>query len=552
MSEASDSTTRTLTMKAALANLSGGPPYRWSSIADGLDGEVWPEVRPSFRVGSDETVFTIGSCFARNIEAHLATLGCRVPMLDFRLPAKEWHGPPTTALNKFSPGAFLQSLTWTQAVHESGGVVSWEHCAPLAIDCGGDQVFDVELASQTTVTRQRFLERRQQIYDVFREAFSADTVMMTPGLVEAWRDLETGLWIQGPASRHVLSKPERFRLEVIGYEQALAEMLAAIDLVRAHNPAAKIVLTVSPVPLTQTFSGRDVRIANAYSKAVLRAVCDVAAASRDRVDYFPSFESVTLSAPEEVWDTDRVHVRQAFIGKIVARFAEIYIDDAAPNARLLASAVTALEDGKPEVAAELAQRVIDAEPDRREAWLVLADGLIAAGGAARAQQVIGLAQERWPNAAALRFRLARALQGQGLKSRAMDEATRASAAEDAELTDLIWAARMLRIRRPDDSERIGRDLISRFPQHSEAYQPLIRLLDETGRREELRETLMVVTGLVKRDAGSLLRLAEILAEDGRAYEARRLVSECLDIAPYSERAQALKARLWGEAAAKVG
>jgi len=261
---------------------------------------------------------------------------------------------------------------------------------------------------------------------------------------------------------------------------------------------------------------------------------------------------VTLSAPAEVWDTDRVHVRQAFIGKIVARFAEIYIDDAAPNARLLASAVTALEDGKPEVAAELAQRVIDAEPDRREAWLVLADGLIAAGGAARAQQVIGLAQERWPNAAALRFRLARALQGQGLKSRAMDEATRASAAEDAELTDLIWAARMLRIRRPDDSERIGRDLISRFPQHSEAYQPLIRLLDETGRREELRETLMVVTGLVKRDAGSLLRLAEILAEDGRAYEARRLVSECLDIAPYSERAQALKARLWGEAAAKVG
>lgn len=534
-------------MKAALGNLAGGPPFRWASIAEGLDGEVWPEITPSFRIGSDETVFTIGSCFARNIETHLATLGCRVPMLDFRLPASEWHGPPTTALNKFSPGAFLQSLTWTEAVQEDGGRVSWEHCAPLAIDCGGGQVFDLELASQTTVSRERFLERRQQIYEVFREAFSADAVMMTPGLVEAWRDLETGIWIQGPASRRVLSRPERFRLEVVGHEQALGDLLAAIDIVRRHNPAAKIVLTVSPVPLTQTFTGRDVRIANGYSKAVLRAACDVAAEARDRVDYFPSFECVTLSAPALVWDSDRVHVRQGFIGKIVRRFAEHYIDDAPPISRLLGSAVTALQDGDAKGAAALAQQVIDAEPDRRDAWLVLADGLIAAGEGARAQQVVASALGRWPDLTALRFRMARALQAQGMKSLAMEEAARAAAAQDAELTDLIWAARMLRVRRPGDSERIGRDLIDRFPRHSEAYQPLIRLLDETGRRDELRAKLVIATGLVKREAGNLLRLAEMLAEDGNQYDARRLVSECLDIAPYSERAHQLKALLSGEA-----
>jgi len=430
--------------------------------------------------------------------------------------------------------------------------VTWEHCAPLAIECGKDQVFDLELASQTTVTRDRFLERRQQIYAVFQEAFSADSVMMTPGLVEAWRDMETGLWIQGPASRHVLSRPDRFRLEVVGYDQALADLLQSIDLVREHNPAAKIVVTVSPVPLTQTFTGRDVRIANGYSKAVLRAACDAAAAARDRVDYFPSFESVTLSAPGLVWDSDRVHVRQAFIGKIVRHFAELYIDDAPPNARALAAATTALEDNEPGSAAELAQQVVDAEPDRREAWLVLIDALIAAGDGVRAQQTIVSALERWPDLAGLRFRLARALQAQGQKTLAMDEAARAAAADDAELGDLIWAARMLRVRRPDESERIARELVSRFPRHSEAYQPLIRLLDESGRREELREMLVTATGLVKREAGNLLRLAEILAEEGSEHEARRLVSESLDIAPFSDRAQQLKARLWGEAPAGAG
>lgn len=548
MPESPSNHSRALPMKAALANLAGEAPHRWADIAGTLDGEVWPEVRPSFRIGSGETVFTIGSCFARNIETHLATLGCRVPMLDFRLPAGEWHGPPTTALNKFSPGAFLQSLAWTRAVADSGGTVTWEHCAPLAIEGRDGQVFDLELASQTTVTRERFLERRQQIYEVFREAFSADAVMMTPGLVEAWRDLETGMWIQGPANKRVLSRPERFRLEVVGYEQALADLLAAIDIVRAHNPASRIVLTVSPVPLTQTFSGRDVRIANAYSKSVLRTACDVAAEARERVDYFPSYESVTLSAPALVWDSDRVHVRQAFIGKIVRRFAELYIDDSSPVSRLLASAVTALQDGDAKAAAGTARQVVEAEPERREAWLVLADGLIAAGDGAGAQQAVVAAQERWPEFAGLRFRLARALQAQGHKSLAMDEAVRASAADDAELLELIWAARMLRVRRPEDSERIGRELVSRFPQHSEAYQPLIRLLDEAGRTDELRAVLVTATGLVKREAGNLLRLAEMLAEEGKAYEARRLVKECLDIAPYSERAQQLKARLWGEAA----
>lgn len=37
--------------------------------------ECWPVIRPSFALSRDEPIFTIGSCFARNIERHLSAKG---------------------------------------------------------------------------------------------------------------------------------------------------------------------------------------------------------------------------------------------------------------------------------------------------------------------------------------------------------------------------------------------------------------------------------------------------------------------------------------------
>ena len=70
----------------------GAPTARWKNVADEFAGDVWPELHPGFRIRPGETIFTIGSCFARNIERHLEAVGCRVPMMEFRLPPEEWSG----------------------------------------------------------------------------------------------------------------------------------------------------------------------------------------------------------------------------------------------------------------------------------------------------------------------------------------------------------------------------------------------------------------------------------------------------------------------------
>jgi hypothetical protein len=62
---------------------------------------------------------------------------------------------------------------------------------------------------------------------------------------------------------------------------------------KAVNGKLRILLTVSPVPLTATNSGRHVLVATTQSKSVLRAVAAQLSDNWRDVDYFPSYEIIT-------------------------------------------------------------------------------------------------------------------------------------------------------------------------------------------------------------------------------------------------------------------
>jgi hypothetical protein len=65
--------------------------------------------------------------------------------------------------------------------------------------------------------------------------------------------------------------------------------------------ALRCIVTVSPVPLTATASGRHVLPASAESKAILRAVAGELAGTHDDIDYFPSYEIITNPAARGVF-----------------------------------------------------------------------------------------------------------------------------------------------------------------------------------------------------------------------------------------------------------
>nr|WP_300983231.1 GSCFA domain-containing protein [Roseicyclus sp.] len=81
-----------------------------------------------------------------------------------------------------------------------------------------------------------------------------------------------------------------FRNQDYGFIEA--RLLQALKLIRGVNPRVRVLLTVSPVPLTATKSDAHVLVATTWSKSVLRAVAGQTAARLGFVDYFPSYEII--------------------------------------------------------------------------------------------------------------------------------------------------------------------------------------------------------------------------------------------------------------------
>jgi hypothetical protein len=64
---------------------------------------------------------------------------------------------------------------------------------------------------------------------------------------------------------------------------------------KACNPGIRIILTVSPVPLTATYGNEHVLVSTTHSKAILRAACSAMISRHPHVYYFPAYEIVTGS-----------------------------------------------------------------------------------------------------------------------------------------------------------------------------------------------------------------------------------------------------------------
>jgi Flp pilus assembly protein TadD len=168
--------------------------------------------------------------------------------------------------------------------------------------------------------------RRAAIINVAKRVVECSTIVMTLGLVEAWYDRETKSYINYAPPRMVTTRyPGRFELHVLDYKTSLDYLRRIVRMLKAKAAADHhILLTVSPVPLLATFTARDVLVANAYSKSLLRVVAEVVAGENDHIDYYPSYESVTLSDRKVTWKDDQHHVRDDVVAINVGRMIHAY------------------------------------------------------------------------------------------------------------------------------------------------------------------------------------------------------------------------------------
>lgn len=298
----------------------------WDSVVQRFNGSIIaPTITPTFFLTEGDKVFTIGSCFARNIEEYLDVLGFKVPTMSFNAPYCESPNRPNGILNKYTPSSIFEELNWAVGVINDPDSFDTSLEKFKFQDANG--VIDLQLGYHY-VTNERFVERRKQLLDLWRDGLSSDCITITLGLTERWIDSETGISISGaPSTRSMLRLKKRFVFSPLSFSESLELIKRSIELIRSISPSTKILITTSPVPLQKTFRNTDVLIANQASKAKLRAVCDEVVELFENVDYFPSYEMVTYASPKIPFGKDLRHVRDNAVGEVISLLSEHYFSD---------------------------------------------------------------------------------------------------------------------------------------------------------------------------------------------------------------------------------
>jgi tetratricopeptide (TPR) repeat protein len=148
---------------------------------------------------------------------------------------------------------------------------------------------------------------------------------------------------------------------------------------------------VSPVPLAATFTTSDVAVANAYSKAVLRAAAEALVVERPHVEFFPSYESVTLTDRSLAFADDQMHVNRAIVNFNVDRMISRYVRASggeATSAEIIEQARKEGRTGHFGAALKRLQGAWAKQPDDAELVLALAQAQLNVGAGPNAEKLL--------------------------------------------------------------------------------------------------------------------------------------------------------------------
>ncbi|KKC26967.1 GSCFA domain-containing protein [Sphingomonas sp. SRS2] len=308
-------------------------PYRdlpdsayWRRSVVGQGPVIDPLAGGFLMLGRDDKVATAGSCFAQNIARHLKKSGFNFLVTESAHPiipaaAAERHG-----YGQYSAryGNIYTARQLLQLFDRAYGVFSPAEDMWIAPE--GSRVVDpfrptIEpdgFASEAELcaARAHHLARVREMFETL------DIFVFTLGLTEGWESTVDGAvfplcpGVSGGVFDAAAHAFHNFRVS-----EVIADLNAFIARLRGVNPGARIIFTVSPVPLAATMSGNHVLAATTYSKSVLRAAAQEVVETHDGTYYFPSYEMI-MGAPAgaRYFAEDMRNVTEEGVGHVMSVF----------------------------------------------------------------------------------------------------------------------------------------------------------------------------------------------------------------------------------------
>ncbi len=275
------------------------PDYAFwrKSVADVAMSEVDPVTQAPFQLSASDKIATAGSCFAQNVARYLQKAGFNYYVTE---PAHAMLPPETAAAYNYGTytaryGNIYSARQLLQLMQRAYGKFTpqedvWAESNGRYID-----PFRPGIQPDGFASLDEYHADRVQHFAAVRKAFeNLDVFIFTLGLTEAWVAVADGsVYTLCPGVAGGEFDAEKYQFINFSAAEIHDDMLAFVDGLREVNPAAKIILTVSPVPLIATAEDRHVLVSTCYSKSALRVACESIVCDREDIVYFPSYEIAT-------------------------------------------------------------------------------------------------------------------------------------------------------------------------------------------------------------------------------------------------------------------
>ncbi len=284
---------KNLRKKKKIGRYPDNKAFKDGSLSDLIEQSIAADLHGVDRfLTKDSRVFTMGSCFARNVAISLCKAGYFCKYFDI---AEHIN---TTFANKL----FVQ---WLEGDNSNTQVIN------------------------------RFVELLPNNWDrdkLLKELSEIDVYIITLGVAPAFFDAITGEFIL-PKRTALNSRAlaEQYVYKNTSVEENVNNVLTLINFVRKLSPKVKIIVTVSPVPMTASFEHESCVVADCLSKSTMRIVADEVVNKKGLGDiyYWPSFEIFRWAGSNSsdffgVDDGNSIHVSEDKVSLTIDSFIKTF------------------------------------------------------------------------------------------------------------------------------------------------------------------------------------------------------------------------------------
>lgn len=286
-----------------------------------------PKIKPT------DKIVTLGSCFAQHIGRHLEQSGFNHLVTE---AAPDWMSPEYARQQHYGVYSARYGNVYTprQAVQlimrAYGAFIPQDQCWKAHATDHWLDPFRPNIPQGGFASGSALIKDREQHFQAVRKALeTADYVIYTLGLTEAWQNLEDGaIFPTAPGVFGGRYDPERYGFINFSVAEVIDDLRLLRHKIHNINPTARIILTVSPVALAATYEPKHVWNATTYSKSVLRVAAETLAQQFDNVSYFPAYEIIMspLNASAYFQD-DMRQVNALGVAHVMRAFSQTYMEE---------------------------------------------------------------------------------------------------------------------------------------------------------------------------------------------------------------------------------